>query len=205
MKPVNLEDCKDGCISYCHPSRIADLPSVPGGMVFAPHDAPDVPGVQVVRVDDPKASMIRWLVANGFDALGGTRIHPTAIIGGPAFDFRGPDRFPSLGGVVLGDDVHIGAYTCIDGGNMGDTVIGDGTRIDNLVHIGHNAKIGKRCTIVAGAVIGGWVEIGDDTFVGMGALIRNRVKVGSGCTIGMGSVVVKDVADGVTIKGNPAR
>jgi len=105
---------------------------------------------------------------------------------------------------VLGDDVHIGAYTCIDGGNMGDTVIGDGTRIDNLVHIGHNAKIGKRCTIVAGAVIGGWVEIGDDTFVGMGALIRNRVKVGSGCTIGMGSVVVKDVPDGVTVKGNPA-
>lgn len=205
MKPVNLEGCVDGCISYCHPARIDELPSVRGGMVFAPHDAPDVPGVQVVRVDDPKASMIRWLISNGFDAPGGTWVHPTAMIGGPAFDFRGEDRFPSVGGILLGDGVHIGAYTCIDRGNLGDTVIGDGTRIDNLVHVGHNAKIGQRVTIVAGAVIGGWAEIGDDTFVGMGALIRNRVKVGKGCTIGMGAVVVKDVADGMTVKGNPGR
>lgn len=116
-------------------------------------------------------------------------------------------KFPHLGDVIIGKDVEIGANTCIDRAALeGEfTVIGDGTKIDNLVHIAHNVKIGEGCLIVAGSVIGGSCVIGDRCYIGIGAMIKNKVKIGNDVTIGMGAVVLKDVPDGWTVVGNPAK
>lgn len=137
-------------------------------------------------------------------------IHPTAVIGKSGFGYVRNEhgvleKMPHAGDVVIEDGVNIGAHTCIDRAVIGSTVIGYGTKIDNLVHVGHGAKVGKHCLIVAGAVLGGSCEIGDYSYVGMGALIKNKIKVGKGCTIGMGAVVTKDVPNGWTVIGNPAR
>lgn len=114
-------------------------------------------------------------------------------------------KMPHAGNIVIGKEVSLGAFVCIDRAVVGSTIIDDGTKIDNLVHVGHGAKIGKHCLIVAGAVLGGSCEIGDYSYIGMGALIKNKIKVGKNCTIGMGAVVTKDVPDGETWVGNPAR
>ena len=154
-------------------------------------------------------------------------IHPTAVIsnakigknviigagtviGGEGFGYM-PDedgslvQFPHIGGIIIEDDVEIGANVCIDRGALGDTIIGRGTKIDNLVHVAHNVKIGKNCQIICLVGIGGSVEIGDNSFVGISACIRNQIKIGKNATIGMGAVVIKDVPDNATVIGNPAR
>ena len=106
--------------------------------------------------------------------------------------------------IWLGEGVEVGEHTCIDKGSYRDTVIGENTKLDNLVHVGHNAKIGRNCLIVAGAVIGGSAEIGDCCYIGMNASIRNRVKIGKHVLIGAGAVVVDDIPDFDIVAGNPA-
>jgi len=137
-------------------------------------------------------------------------IHPTAVIGKDGFGYVRDENnelidMPHTGSVLIEANVEIGAYTCVDRAVNGYTAIEYGSKLDNLIHVGHGAKIGKHCLIVAGAVLGGSCEIGDYSYVGMGALIKNKIKVGKNCTIGMGAVVVKDVPDGETWVGNPAR
>lgn len=137
-------------------------------------------------------------------------IDETAVIGRDGFGYE-PDEdgnlvfFPHFGHVIIGNNVDIGAHTCIDRGTINDTIIEDGAKIDNLVHIGHNCVIGKNVSITPGVVLGGSVVIGDGTFIGMNATIMEHLKIGKNVTIGMGAVVVKDVPDGETWFGNPAR
>lgn len=132
-------------------------------------------------------------------------------IGGDGFGYEWDGekliKFPHRGDVIIGNDVEIGANTCIDRATLeGEaTEIGDGTKIDNLVHIAHNVKIGKHCLIVAGSVIGGSVTIGDRCYIGIGAMIKNKVKIGNDVTVGMGAVVLQDIPDGETWVGNPAK
>ena len=138
------------------------------------------------------------------------RIHPTATVGKNGFGYaRESDgsliKMPHKGNIVIGRNVEIGAHTCIDRAVEGSTLIDEGTKIDNLVHIAHGVKIGKHCLIVAGTVIGGSVEIGDRCFIGIGAMIKNKIKIGNDVTVGMGAVVTKDIPDGETEIGNPAR
>ena len=141
---------------------------------------------------------------------GNVRIGPNCTIGFEGFGFE-PDedgayeRFPHIGKVIIGDDVEIGANTCIDRGALGDTIIGDGTKIDNLVHVAHNVKIGKNCLIIALTCLGGGVIVEDGSYLGIGSLIRNQMKIGKRAFIGMGAVVVKDVEPEVTVIGNPAK
>jgi UDP-3-O-[3-hydroxymyristoyl] glucosamine N-acyltransferase len=112
---------------------------------------------------------------------------------------------PHIGHVFIQENVTIANNVCIDRAVVGLTVIGAGTKIDNLVHIAHGVKIGKNCLIVAGAVIGGSCEIGDNCLIGINASIKNKVKIGNNVTIGMGAVVLKDIPDGATVVGNPGR
>lgn len=113
-------------------------------------------------------------------------------------------RKGNTGDILVKKDVEIGRFTCIDKGSYRDTVIGEGTKLDNLVHIGHNAIIGNHCLIVAGTVVGGSCEIGDFSYVGMNVSIKDHVKIGKRCIVGAGSVVVKDVPDYDIVAGNPA-
>lgn len=126
-------------------------------------------------------------------------------IGRLGFGYHNGQRFPHIGSVQIGDEVEIGSGTCIDRGAIGNTIIGNRVKIDNLVHVAHNARIGDDTMIVAGAVIGGSAVIGERCFIGMGALIKNKVRIGNDATIGMGAVVTKDVPAGETWVGNPAR
>ncbi len=114
-------------------------------------------------------------------------------------------RFPHIGGVVIESDVEIGSNVCIDRGSIGNTHIRQGVKIDNLVHIAHNADIGEHTLIVAGAVIGGSVKIGKKCFIGMNASIKNGVTIGDNVTVGAGAVVLKDIPDGETWAGVPAK
>jgi UDP-3-O-[3-hydroxymyristoyl] glucosamine N-acyltransferase LpxD len=134
------------------------------------------------------------------------KIGLNCIIGGIGFGYERDEdgtlfHIPHHGWVYIENEVEIGNCVCIDRGVVGATIIGEGTKIDNLVHVAHGAKIGKNCLIVAGSVIGGSSEIGDGCFIGINASIKNKVKIGNNVTVGMGAVITKDVPDGVTVIG----
>ena len=114
------------------------------------------------------------------------------------------EKVPHLGKVVIEEDVEIGANTCIDRARFDETRIGTGTKIDNLVQIGHNVKIGKGCLIVAQVGISGSVEFDDYVVVGGQAGFAGHLKVGKGAKIAGQAGITKDVEAGAFLKGNPA-
>lgn len=122
----------------------------------------------------------------------------------PAPDGRGLVKMPHIGGVVLGDDVELGANTCVDRGKFGATTIGAGTKIDNLCQIAHNIRIGRSCVIAACAAIGGSVVIGDGVQIGGAVSIRDHLTIGDGARIAGGSILYHDVPAGAVWAGFPA-
>lgn len=133
-----------------------------------------------------------------------------AVIGAQGFtmarDEQGDlQRIPTLGKVRIGDRVEIGAHDNISRGAAGDTMLADGTKLDALVHIGHDVFIGPNSEITAGGIIGGFVQAAKDSYVGINAVIRNRVDLGEHCVVGMGATVTKSVQPYTTVAGNPAR
>jgi UDP-3-O-[3-hydroxymyristoyl] glucosamine N-acyltransferase len=143
-------------------------------------------------------------------ALIGNRvvIHGGAQIGREGFGFvpgpRGAERVPQIGRVVIQDEVEIGANTNIDRGTLGDTVIGEGTKIDNLVQIAHNAKIGRGCLIAGNAGLSGSVTLGDFVQIGGGAGIADHLTVGTGAKLAAASGLMHDIPPGETWIGAPA-
>jgi UDP-3-O-[3-hydroxymyristoyl] glucosamine N-acyltransferase len=110
------------------------------------------------------------------------------------------------GRVVIGDEVEIGVLNSVAKGFYGrNTIIGDQTKTDSLVHIGHCIRLGKRCLVTAGTIIGGSVDVGDDCWLGLNSTVINGVGIGSGAFIGLGSTVLRDVSDSASVAGNPAR
>lgn len=136
--------------------------------------------------------------------------HPGVTIGADGFGYRphpagaGLLKFPHIGTVSIEDDVEIGANSCIDRGKFGATVIGPGTKIDNLCHIGHNCRIGRNCVIVALSGISGSVIIGNDVKIGGNVGIAEHITVGDGASLGGGSGVIKDIGPGETHLGYPS-
>lgn len=114
-------------------------------------------------------------------------------------------RIPSLGKVLIGDNVEIGTHDNISCGSGGDTVIEDSVKIDAEVHIGHDVFLEKNTEITAGAIVGGFVHTGEHAYIGINAVIRNRKMIGKNAFIGMGAVVTKSVDDNITVVGNPAK
>jgi UDP-3-O-[3-hydroxymyristoyl] glucosamine N-acyltransferase len=132
------------------------------------------------------------------------------VIGTDGFGFERNEKgelekFPQIGGVVIEDDVEIGSNVSIDRGTLGNTIIGRGTKIDNLCHIAHNVNIGRHCVIIALSMIGGSTKIGDYSHVAPSASIMNKVELGKNVLVGLGSVVTRNVADNVVVNGVPAR
>lgn len=132
------------------------------------------------------------------------------VIGGTGFGYsklpmsEEYTQFPHYGSVVIQDSVHIGNNTCIDRGSLSDTVIGEGVKIDNLVHIAHNVKVGKNALVIACSMIAGSVEIGENCWVAPSTAIRNGLKIGANTTVGLGSTVTKSITSNATVTGSPA-
>lgn len=151
----------------------------------------------------PGARVIHAIVGNG------VIIHSGVSIGADGFGFAmgrgGHLKVPQIGRVIIHDDVEIGANSCIDRGALNDTVIGEGTKIDNLVQIAHNVTIGKHSVIVAHCAIAGSASIGDYVVLGGCAAVKDHVSIGSGAQVGGQAVVLDDIPAAAVYGGWPAR
>jgi len=116
-----------------------------------------------------------------------------------------PRKIPQVGRCIIGDDVEIGANTTIDRGSVDDTVIGPGTKIDNLVQVGHNCRIGARCLIAGQAGIAGSTHVEDDVFLAGQAGLADHVTIGKGARVTVQGGVIGDIDPGATVSGYPAR
>ena len=143
----------------------------------------------------------------GARALG----HAGAVLGADGFGFEREGaayrKVPQVGRVEIGDDVEIGANCCIDRATLGATVIGDGTKLDNLVHIGHNCKIGRHVLIVAQTGLAGGVTVGDYAVIGGQVGVGDKARIESKAVIGSGAGILssKIVRAGEPVWGTPAR
>ena len=136
-------------------------------------------------------------------------IESGAVIGSNGFgtvkDNKTNLNFPHIGKAIIGRDVWIGSNASIDRGSIGDTYIGDNTKIDNLVQIAHNVRIGKSCLIAAGTAIAGTTIIGDFVSIGGQVGIIGHLNIGDNCLIGAKSLVTKSFSKGLFVSGNPAK
>jgi UDP-3-O-[3-hydroxymyristoyl] glucosamine N-acyltransferase len=135
-------------------------------------------------------------------------IHPGTVVGSDGFGYvqekEKHRKIQQVGGVIIGDDVEIGANVTIDRATTGMTEIGSGTKIDNLVQVAHNVKIGKNCVLVAQVAIGGSVHISDGAILAGQVGVRDHTKIGKGVMIGAQSGVGHDIPDGMVFSGTPA-
>ena len=199
-----------------HTPRVEDDVTIGPGAVFGPDVeigsgtviGPGVvlgQGVTIGRncVIGAHVSIYAAHLGDGVVILGGARI------GGDGFGWLDQGvtnaKIPQLGRVLIQDRVEIGANTTIDRGALGDTVIGEGTKIDNLVQIGHNCKIGRNCLIAAMSGLSGSTELGDGVLMGGNAATSGHLSVGAGCTIRARAAVTKNWPPGTDLAGAPAQ
>lgn len=123
----------------------------------------------------------------------------------PSDDGRGLVKIPQIGTVVIGNDVEIGANSCVDRGKFSATIIGDNCKIDNQVQIAHNCIMGRSCIMAGHSGLAGSVTLGDGVIIGGSASIKDHTTLHSGVTVGAGSGVVGDIAAGKTVLGYPAQ
>jgi UDP-3-O-[3-hydroxymyristoyl] glucosamine N-acyltransferase len=140
----------------------------------------------------------------------GTVIQNNVSIGGVGLGFHFDQDgnrlfFPHLGAVLIGANAVIGSGCVIARGQLTDTVIGAGSRLGNLVNVGHNVRIGENCAISSGTSMAGGVHMGDECHVGVGVCFNAKIQIANRCRIGMGSVVTKSLPAGASVFGNPAK
>ena len=146
----------------------------------------------------------------GFALLGDrVSISAGAVLGeagfGAAAGPSGMVDMPQLGRVVIQDNVTIGANSCVDRGAFADTTVGENTKIDNLVHVAHNVRVGRNCVLAAYTGLSGSTIVGDGVAFGGKAGVADHLNIGSGASIGAAASVFKDVPAGETWTGFPAR
>ncbi|MEW6685488.1 MAG: UDP-3-O-(3-hydroxymyristoyl)glucosamine N-acyltransferase [Candidatus Edwardsbacteria bacterium] len=136
-------------------------------------------------------------------------VHCGVVLGADGFGYtKDKERYykiPQLGTVIIEDEVEIGANTTIDRATLGITRIGYGTKVDNLVQIGHNVTIGRNCVIAAEVGIGGSTIIGDNCVIAGQAGLADHIKIGNNVTIGAQAGVTKSIPDNTVVSGYPAR
>ena len=163
------------------------------------------PGVRIGRdcAIGPHVSLVHALLGNRVIVHAGVRV------GQDGFGFElgrmKHAKVPQIGRVIIQDDVEIGANSTVDRGHVLDTVIGEGTKIDNLVQIAHNVEIGRHCVIVSQVGISGSAKLGDFVMLGGQVGVNNHVTVGSGAQIAATSIVKDDVPEGARWGGRPAK
>lgn len=201
---------------------------------FAPQEAP-VRGVHPAAFVDPLARLGREVsvgpcarigprVQIGDGSVIGAGVHiegqvqlgagcvikPNAVLGGQGYTFEydedgAPLHFPHIGRLVLGDGVWVGACSTIELAGLGVTHIGRGVKIDDLVQVGHNVTVGENTLLMAQVVLCGGAKIGARCWIAPGSLVKQKVRIGDDVTVGLGAVVLRDVPDGQTVAGVPAR
>lgn len=135
-------------------------------------------------------------------------IRAHSIIGGEGYEFKRYDNktmgVKHVGGVIIENNSEIQYSTCVDKAiyPWDNTIIGEYSRVDNLVHVGHAVKLGKRCFVTAHVIIGGRTIIGDDSWIGIGAIISNGLVIGKQSSISLGAVVTKSLEDNSNVSGN---
>jgi UDP-3-O-[3-hydroxymyristoyl] glucosamine N-acyltransferase len=132
-----------------------------------------------------------------------------AVIGGDGFGYlsspAGHTRIPHVGGCILEDEVEIGSNSCVDRGSIDDTVVGRGTKLDNLVHVGHNVRLGERCLVMAGVGIAGSTRIGNDVILAGHVGVTDHLVIGDRARVAAKSAVFGDIPAGASFSGHPAR
>jgi len=217
LRPSSLAEPGAIAGAHIHPSaRLESGVTVEPGAVIGPRaeigagtviGATAVIGAEV-RVGRDCSIGATAVVANSFI---GDRVivHPGCKIGQDGFGYvmggRGHLKVPQIGRVIVQDDVEIGSGTTIDRGAIRDTVIGEGTKIDNLVQIGHNVSIGRHCVLVALRGISGSSTLEDFVVLGARAGVNNHVTIGEGAQIAATGNVNGDVPPGARWGGTPAK
>jgi len=234
LRPAPLNDADENSICFCdlEEGAVSAIKESKARVIVCSYYIDDIKGKELIRCRNPRLTFMRlcWdkdiytkpqidpsakIGANCHIApcvviKENVIIQPNTVIGADGFGYEKNEegcweRFPHFGRVIIEKDVEIGANCAIDRGKLTDTVIGEGTKIDNLVHVAHNVKIGKHCFIVCGTMIGGSAKLGDNVWTSLNSTIRNWITIGDNALVGMGAVVTKDVAPNSTVIGNPAR
>jgi UDP-3-O-[3-hydroxymyristoyl] glucosamine N-acyltransferase len=217
LRPSSLAEAGTVAGAHVHPTaRLENGVTIEPGAVIGPRA--EIGGGSVVGATAVIGSEVRigrnCSIGAGSvvsDALIGDRviIHPGCKIGQDGFGFvLGPGgqlKVPQLGRVIIQDDVEIGAGTTVDRGAIRDTVIGEGTKIDNLVQVGHNVRIGRHCIVVAQTGISGSATLEDFVVLGARVGLNNNVTIGEGAQIAAISMVHGDVPPGARWGGTPAK
>jgi UDP-3-O-[3-hydroxymyristoyl] glucosamine N-acyltransferase len=137
-------------------------------------------------------------------------IKHNSTIGSEGFDFEIdrfglPIHYPHIGKIIIGDNVWVGANTSIECGKIKDTIIENDVKIDDLVQLGYNCRIGERTLITAGVIVERDVCIGNETLIAPNATVRNNIIIGNNVIVGEGAVVIKNIENNSVFVGNPAR
>jgi UDP-3-O-[3-hydroxymyristoyl] glucosamine N-acyltransferase LpxD len=137
-------------------------------------------------------------------------VQPGVTLGADGFAYErhedgSLEKFPHFAGVRIGNNVEICSNCSIARGSLTDTVIGDSTKIDALVHIAHNVQVGRYCQLTAGTVIGGSTQLGDYCWTGLNSTIKNKIKIGNNVLVAAGACVIANVANDDIVAGVPAR
>lgn len=163
-----------------------------------------------VIIGDNTRIMGNVWIGDGVEIGSNVIVQAGCVLGAEGFGYnRDNDKkaiqFPHMGGVIIEDNVELGANTCIDSGTIGPTIISNGAKIDNLVHIGHNVIVGQGVYIAAQTSIAGSSVIGNYTEIWTGVNIADGLTIGDNCFVGMGSVVIKNIESNKKCFGNPAK
>lgn len=137
-------------------------------------------------------------------------IHAGVVIGSDGFGYSkdesgNVEKFPHIGGVEIGNNVEIGSNTCVDKGALGNTIIHDGVKIDNLVHVAHNVELHANAFIIANAMLGGSTIVGEGAWIAPSASLLQQLTIGKNATVGVGAVVTKNIPEDEVWTGSPAR
>jgi UDP-3-O-[3-hydroxymyristoyl] glucosamine N-acyltransferase len=150
------------------------------------------------------------IIYDGVEIGDNVIINAGTVIGADGFGYsKNPNgnivKFPHLGGVIIENDVEIGANVCIDKGSLGNTILKEGCKIDNLVHIAHNVVVGKNAFVIANAMIAGSVTIQDNAWIAPSVSVLQQLNIGANSLVGVGSIVTKNIPDNEIWVGSPAK
>lgn len=197
---------KEKVNNYISPNSVIETSNI-GMNVYIGHNCYIGPDVKI----DDNVKIKNNVSIEGKVTIGKNSILSSgAIIGSDGYGYfqnsEGENvKVPHFGGVIIGDDVEIGANTCIDKGTLSDTKIGSNVKIDNLCHIAHNVIIEENVSVIALSMIAGSVRLKKNSYIAPSTSIRNQLTIGENSMVGLGAVVVKNVEDNVVVAGVPAK